>query len=96
MSDRQSSLDQTLTSVISLLENEQTLKKVCSCSLLNLFRRIVFCRAEVSKEEKEGKGGKKQEATIEDQEPRETWTDDRQSRRHLNLLMISPEELLGN
>jgi len=56
----------------------------------------VFCRAEVSKEEKEGKGGKKQEATIEDQEPRETWTDDRQSRRHLNLLMISPEELLGN
>jgi hypothetical protein len=28
MSDRQSSLDQTLTSVISLLENEQTLKKV--------------------------------------------------------------------
>lgn len=28
MSERQSSLDQTLTSVISLLENEQTLKKV--------------------------------------------------------------------
>jgi hypothetical protein len=34
MSDRQSSLDQTLTSVISLLENEQTLKKVrVSCIL---------------------------------------------------------------
>lgn len=27
-SERQSNLDQTLTSVISLLENEQTLKKV--------------------------------------------------------------------
>ena len=54
MSDRQSSLDQTLTSVISLLENEQNLKKVrVSCIL----------KGESEKEEKkELKEGKKQES----------------------------------
>lgn len=36
--DRQANLDQTLTSVISLLENEQTLKKV-----YNLLPTLVLC-----------------------------------------------------
>ena len=72
MSGRQSSLDQTLTSVISLLENEQTLKKVCSYFLLDLFCRIVLCRAEVSKEEEGGKRGKNQAPQIEGQELKET------------------------
>jgi hypothetical protein len=87
MSDRQSSLDQTLTSVISLLENEQTLKKVrVSCVL----------KGESEKGWKEGKEGKKTRSKNQYQELKKTRTHDRRSKKHLNLLMISRGELLGN
>jgi len=64
MSDRQSSLDQTLTSVISLLENEQTLKKVRSCLYKKL--NIKEGRAEVRNDERMGKEerSKEQESRI--------------------------------
>ena len=68
MSDRQSSLDQTLTSVISLLENEQTLKKVRSCLYKKL--DVKKGRAEVryderkGKKEEKGKEGQKQGSGI--------------------------------
>jgi hypothetical protein len=62
MSDRQSSLDQTLNSVISLLENEQTLKKVrfvCPYEPMNGGRdRSKWARIEGREE------GKKQESRI--------------------------------
>jgi hypothetical protein len=89
MSDRQSSLDQTLTSVISLLENEQTLKKVrVSCILKGESEKGWEEGSEEGREE-----GKKQESISGTEETR---TNDRQSKKHLNLLMILLGELLGN